>query len=59
MSRFEQVQAAFEARRSAQMNSQHLAQQIVAAAHGNDRLAYDFIDTLNRNVTLIVQERKQ
>jgi hypothetical protein len=59
MSRFEQVQAAFEARRSAQMNSQHLAQQIVAAAHGNDRLAYEFIDTLNRNVTLILQDRKQ
>ena len=59
MSRFEQVQAAFEARRSAQMNSQHLAQQIVAAACGNDRLAYDFIDTLNRHVTLILQEREQ
>jgi hypothetical protein len=58
MNRFEQVQAAFEARRSAQMNSQHLAQQIVAAAHGNDRLAYEFIDTLNAHVTCMLQEKK-
>ena len=55
MSRFEDVQAAAQARGTTTMNSETLARQIVAAAQGDARLAYDFMDTLNRHVTRILQ----
>lgn len=40
------------------MNSETLARQIVATAQGDARLAYDFMDTLNRHVTKLLQEKK-
>lgn len=43
----------------ATMNSETLARQIVAAAQGDQRLAYDFMDTLNRHVTMMLQRKKQ
>lgn len=59
MNRFDDVQAAAQARGTAQINSETWAKQIVAAAQGDARLAYDFLDTLNRHVTRILQEKKQ
>lgn len=59
MSRFDDVQAAAQARGTTTINSETLARQIVAAAQGDARLAYDFLDTLNRHVTRILQEKKQ
>jgi hypothetical protein len=47
MNKFDQVQAAAQARSTTTMNSKTLAQQIVAAAQGDARLAYDFMDMLN------------
>jgi hypothetical protein len=35
-----------------------LAKQIVAAAQGDARMAYDFLDILNRHVTKLLQEKK-
>jgi hypothetical protein len=58
MNPFEQVQAAAQARSTTTMNSETLARQIVAAAQGDARLAYDFLDTLNRHVTRILQGQK-
>ena len=59
---YDAVQAAAQARSTrlivATMNSKTLAQQIVAAAQGDARLAYDFLDTLNRHVTRMLQEEK-
>jgi hypothetical protein len=59
MNRFDDVQAAAQARGTTTINSETLARQIVAAAQGDARLAYDFLDTLNRHVTRILQEKKQ
>ena len=58
MNPFDQVQAAAQMRSTTTMNSKTLAQQIVAAAQGDARLAYDFMDMLNAHVTRILQEEK-
>jgi len=58
MSRFDDVQAAAQARGTAQINSEIWAKQIVAAAQGDARLAYDFLDALNRHVTRMLQGKK-
>ena len=55
---FDAVQAAAQARNTTTMNSKTLAQQIVAAAQGDARLAYDFMDILNAHVTRMLQEEK-
>ena len=55
---FDAVQAAAQARNTTTMNSKTLAQQIVAAAQGDARLAYDFMDMLNAHVTRMLQEQK-
>jgi hypothetical protein len=34
------------------------AKQIVASAQGDARLAYEFLDTLNRHVTNMLQGKK-
>jgi ribosomal protein S7 len=59
MSNFHAVQEAAQKRSTTTMNSETLAKQIVAAAQGDQRLAYDFLDTLNRHVTLMLQGKKQ
>jgi hypothetical protein len=58
MSNFDAVQAAALNRGAAALNSQAFAQQIVTAAQGDARLAYEFLDTLNRHVTKLLQEKK-
>jgi replication-associated recombination protein RarA len=57
MNRFDAVQAAAKARNS--LNSEAWAKQIVTASDGDARMAYDFLDTLNRHVTDILQGRTQ
>jgi hypothetical protein len=54
MNRFDAVQAAAKARSS--LNSEAWAKQIVTAADGDARLAYDFLDTLNAHVTRLLRE---
>jgi hypothetical protein len=56
--RYEMVQLAAATRNQTQLNTEQLARQIVAAARGDQRVAYDFMDTLNRHVTLILQGKK-
>jgi hypothetical protein len=51
-------QAARDRATSTTMSSETLARQIVATAQGDARLAYDFMDTLNRHVTKLLQEKK-
>ena len=58
MSNFHAVQEAAQKRNTTTMNSETLAKQIVAAAQGDARLAYDFLDILNRHVTRMLQEKK-
>ena len=58
MSNFHAVQEAAQKRGTTTMNSETLARQIVAAAQNDARLAYDFLDTLNRHVTTMLQEKK-
>ena len=55
---FDSVQEAARKRAATQINSEQLAKQIVAAAQGDQRTAYDFMDTLNRHVTLLLQGKK-
>jgi hypothetical protein len=38
---------------------EQLAKQIVAAAQGDARLCYDFLDILNAHVTRMLQEKKR
>jgi replication-associated recombination protein RarA len=57
MNRFDAVQAA-KARNTNTLNTKALAQQIVTAADGDARMAYDFLDTLTRHVTDMLQGRK-
>jgi hypothetical protein len=57
-SNFNSVQEAARRRAANTMNSETLARQIVAAAQGDARLAYDFIDMLNAHVTRMLQEKK-
>ena len=56
--RFNDVQEAARKRAANTINTEQLARQIVAAAQVDQRIAYDFIDTLNRHVTNILQGRK-
>jgi hypothetical protein len=56
--RFEAVQQAAQ-NKTTQLNTEQLARQIVAAARGDQRMAYDFMDTLNKHVTEILQGKKQ
>ena len=58
MSRFDEVQEAARRRAASAINSEMWAKQIVASAQGDARLAYEFLDTLNRHVTDILQGRK-
>jgi replication-associated recombination protein RarA len=58
MSNFHDVQEAAQRRNTTTMNSETLAKQIVAAAQGDARMAYDFLDILNRHVTKLLQEKK-
>ena len=55
--RYEMVQLAAAARNTTTMSSETWAKQIVAAAQGDQRLAYDFLDTLNRHVTQLLQRK--
>ena len=59
MNNFNDVQEAAQKRGTTTMNSETLARQIVAAAQNDARLAYDFLDTLNRHVTRMLQEKKR
>jgi hypothetical protein len=59
MSKFDEVQEAAKRRASGFTASETLAQQIVAAAQGDARLAYDYLDALNKHVTNMLQGRKQ
>ena len=58
MSNFNSVQEAAQRRNTTTMNSETLAKQIVAAAQGDARMAYDFLDILNAHVTRRLQEKK-
>jgi hypothetical protein len=57
-SRFDDVQEAARRRAASTISSKMWAKQIVASAQGDARLAYEFLDTLNRHVTDILQGRK-
>jgi hypothetical protein len=46
MSNFDEVQEAARKRAATTINSEQLAKQIVAAAQGDARLCYDFLDIL-------------
>jgi hypothetical protein len=59
MSNFNKVQDAAQKRGTTTMNSETLARQIVAAAQGDARLCYDFLDILNAHVTRMLQEKKR
>jgi hypothetical protein len=59
MSKFDEVQEAAKRRASGFTASETLARQIVAAAQGDARLAYDYLDALNKHVTDILQGKKQ
>ena len=56
--KFDAVQEAAQVRGGMTMSSELLARQIVATAQGDARLAYDFLDTLNRHVTRMLQEER-
>ena len=56
--RFDAVQEAARKRAASTLNSEAWAKQIVASAQGDARMAYDFLDMLNRHVTDILQGRK-
>jgi hypothetical protein len=58
MSNFNDVQDAAKRRAASTMSSEALAKQIVAAAQGDARLAYEFLDILNAHVTRLLQEKK-
>jgi replication-associated recombination protein RarA len=58
MTNFNDVQEAARKRAATQINSEQLAKQIVAASQGDARMAYDFLDMLNKHVTKLLQEKK-
>jgi hypothetical protein len=58
-SNFESVQEAARKRAATTISREMLAKQIVAAAQGDTRLAYNFMDTLNAHVTRLLQGKKQ
>ena len=55
---FDTVQEAARKRAASTINSEMWAKQIVASAQGDARLAYEFLDTLNRHVTDMLQGKK-
>ena len=55
---FNSVYQAARDRAANTINSETWAKQIVAASRGDQRMAYDFMDTLNRHVTKLLQEKK-
>lgn len=57
MNRYQEVQEAAQRRAASIVPTEALAKQIVAAAQGDARLAYDYLDALNRHVTRLLQER--
>jgi hypothetical protein len=57
--RYEMVQLAAATRGTTTINSETWAKQIVTAAQGDARLSYDFLDTLNKHVTKLLQEKKR
>jgi hypothetical protein len=59
MSNFDSVQEAARKRAATTISSETLARQIVAAAQGDARRAYDYLDALNKHVTNMLQGRKQ
>jgi len=59
MSNFDSVQEAARRRAASSINSEALAKQIVAAAQGDARMAYEFVDVLNNHVTRLLQEKKR
>jgi hypothetical protein len=59
MSNFDSVQEAARLRAASSINSEALAKQIVAAAQGDARMAYEFVDVLNKHVTRLLQEKKR
>jgi hypothetical protein len=59
MNNFDAVQEAMKRRSTSTMSSEVWAKQIVASAQGDARLAYEFLDTLNKHVTDILQGKKQ
>lgn len=58
MSRFDAVQAAAQARTATTVSSEAMARQIVTAAQGDMRLAYDFLDILTAHVSRMLREEK-
>jgi hypothetical protein len=58
MSNFNDVQEVAKRRAASTMSSEQLARQIVATAQGDARLAYEFLDVLNKHVTLMLQGKK-
>jgi len=56
--RFDDIQEAARKRAASTISSEMWAKQIVASAQGDARLAYEFLDTLNRHVTEILQGKK-
>ena len=56
--RFDDLQEAARKRAASTISSEMWAKQIVASAQGDARLAYEFLDTLNRHVTEILQGKK-
>jgi hypothetical protein len=59
MSNFDSVQEAARFRAASSINSEALAKQIVAAAQGDARMAYEFVDVLNKHVTRLLQDKKR
>jgi hypothetical protein len=60
MNSFDAVQDAARRRASGfTASSEMLARTIVAASQGDARLAYDYLDALNKHVTDILQGKKQ
>lgn len=59
MNSFDEVQQAAKRRAVGFAASETLARQIVTAAQGDARMAYDYLDTLNKHVTDLLQGRKQ
>ena len=55
---FNDVQEAARKRAATLINSEALAKQIVVASQGDARMAYDFLDMLNKHVTKMLQEKK-
>jgi len=56
--RFDDLQEAARRRAANTISSEMWAKQIVASAQGDARLAYEFLDTLNRHVTNMLQGKK-